>query len=80
MVDPATNEPIRVSAQNEELPYLIVSVQQLDRVTKLLDENHVKYWVGHNQVSVNNGPYMVWVNLRTGTDHRRVQAVLDAAA
>jgi hypothetical protein len=78
MIDSATNKPIRVSAQVEELPYIIVSVQQLDHVTKLLDENSVRYWVAHNRVSIDNGPYMVWVNLRTGTDHRHVQTLLDA--
>lgn len=51
MIDPATHEPIRVSALDENLTHITVSVQYLNRVKELLDANGVRYWVAHHQIS-----------------------------
>ena len=41
MTDPATRRPIRVSTDGTSRPYIMVSVELLEKVRKLLVENEV---------------------------------------
>jgi hypothetical protein len=77
MIDSATNKPIRVSDENKEYLSIRVSVQDLNRVVALLEANSVRFWVAHNQISFNGGPFMARINLRRGTEARSVQGILD---
>lgn len=80
MIDPATNKPIRVSDIDKNYLDISVSDQHLDKVVALLEAKGVKFWVAHQRLSINGGPYMATINLRRGTDAAHVQTILDAAA
>lgn len=80
MIDAATKEPIRVDDVDKDYLSISVSVQHLDQVVELLKRNTVRFWVAHDRVSVNHGPFMARVNLRRGSDAQQVQSILDSTA
>jgi hypothetical protein len=80
MTDTSNRKPIRVSTDGTSGGYIMVSVDQLDKVRKLLQENDVPHWVDHNAISVDGRPAVAVINLGRRTDPRRVQELLDAAA
>ena len=79
MIDVATKKPILVKNDAETGPYIRLSRDQVDRVSKVLDEANIRYWVPHHSVSMDGGPFMTWVWIRKGVDPVRAQEVLDLA-
>ena len=80
-VAPNFNVPtIQVSTDGTSGPYIMVSVELLEKVRKLLVENDVPHWVDHHAVSVDGRPAVTVINLYRKVDPRPVQELLDAAA
>jgi hypothetical protein len=80
MVDTGTEKPIRVQIDAVGGAYIKVSVNGLERLRKLLEDNAVRHWVDHYAVSVDGGPSMTMIYLHRKTDPTQVQALLDNAA
>lgn len=80
MTDTATGRPIRVSTDGTSGPYIMVSVQLLEKVRRLLVEHDVPHWVDHQAISVDGRPPVTVINLGRKVDYRRAQDLLDAAA
>ena len=80
MTDTGTRRPIRVSTDGTSGPYIMVSVELLEKVRKLLAENEVPHWVDQHAVSVDGGPAVTVINLGRRADSHLVQDLLDAAA
>lgn len=67
MTAAATKKPIRVSADETVGPSVTVPVTQLDLVRSLLAANHVRFWVDHHAISIDEKPPVTVVNLARGT-------------
>jgi len=80
MIDSATHNHIKVSFDAATGPYIWVSVEQLDRLRKVLLEHDIRHWVDNYPVSVDGRPAMTKVYVRKGVDPDHVQRLLDAAA
>jgi hypothetical protein len=80
MTDTTTRRPIRVSTDGTSGPYIMVSVELLEKVRRLLVENDIPHWVDHSAISVDGRPAVTVINLGRRTDSRQVQDLLDAAA
>ncbi len=79
MIDSATQKRIQVSTAWKPIPYIMLSVNQLDAVQSLLRDNQISYWVDSGAVSLNGGPEITFINLKRGTNAELVQHLLDAA-
>ena len=79
MTDTTTRRPIRVSTDGTSGPYIMVSVESLEKVRKFLTENDIPHWVDHTAISVDGRPAVTVINLGRTADSRRVQDLLDAA-
>ena len=80
MVDPGTEKPFRVVTDALAGSYIKVSVNGLECLRKLLEDNDIRHWVDHYAVSVDSGPAFTMIYLHRKTDPTRVQALLDNAA
>jgi hypothetical protein len=80
MTDTATRRPIQVSTDGTSGPYIMVSVELLEKVRKLLVDNDVPHWVDHHAISVNGRPAVTVINLGRKVDSGQVQDLLDAAS
>lgn len=80
MTDSATNTSIRVSPDENTGPYMVVPTSQLDQIRGLLAANGFRFWVSHNEISVDGKPPVNFVYFRRGTDAQQVQALLDTVA
>jgi hypothetical protein len=79
MIDTTTKNPIRVLDGGLAGPYLMVPVDQLDRIRALLDQHGIRYWVESEAISINNGPATVIVNFGFTGDAARLQRIFDEA-
>jgi hypothetical protein len=77
MTDAFTRKPMRVRNEGTAGPYIILPVSQLDEVRRLLESQHIRYWVGENAISINGGPETVIINLGREGNAAAVQALLD---
>ena len=80
MMDAQTQEPVVVSKDGDAGPYIMVVLAQLDRVTGVLRDNGIAFWVDEDAISLNGKPEITVVNLGRGVDAARVQQMLDRAA
>ena len=80
MVDPGTQKPFHVRTDALGEAYIKVSVNGLECLRKLLEDNAIRHWVDHHAVSVDGGPSMTVIWLHRKTDPTPVQALLDNAA
>lgn len=80
MIDVSTKKPLSVSTDGDAGPYIMVPVQQLDRVRDLLDAAKIPYWVDEVAISLDGKPEVTVVNLGRGTDPEEVQKLLDGAS
>ena len=80
MLDTDLGEPVRVLNDEATGPYIEVSVNQLELVRRLLTDHGVRFWVTHQAISVQGGPFTTTIYIRKGTDPARIQALLDQAA
>ena len=77
MSDSITRRGLRVSSGGTAGPYIMVPVDQLDKVCGLLDRRQVKYWVEANAVSLDGKPAITVVNLGLRGKADLVQSILD---
>jgi hypothetical protein len=80
MIDSATHIPIKVSFDAATGAYIWVSVEQLDRLRKVLVHHDIRHWVDNYPVSVDGQPAVTKVCVRKGIDPDHVQTLLDGAA
>ncbi len=80
MTDISTNKPLRVSTDGTAGPYIMVPLDQLDDIRRALEENHIRYWVDEDAISLNDSPFITTVNLGRAGDASAVQAILDEAS
>jgi len=73
------NGRVRVSAPNPDWPYIIALADEVPEIRKVLDANHVRYWVDEHTISVNGEPPFTGINFRQGTDALAIQKMLDDA-
>jgi hypothetical protein len=79
MTDVTTQKPLRVLNDGTAGPYFYLPQTQVEEVTRLLDDHHIRHWVEENSISLNGGPYISVINLGREGDAAAVQAILDAA-
>jgi len=79
MIDTSTAKPLSVSTEGDAGPYIMVPVSQIDKVSSLLNEQSVPYWVDPEAISVDGKPEITVVNLGAGADPASVQKLLDDA-
>jgi len=80
MINSRTKETLVVSTAGDAGPYIIVVMEQLDKVKSLLDEGAFKYWIDETAISVDGEPATTVINFNSGTDPNAVQNVLDNAS
>jgi hypothetical protein len=79
MTDQATEERLRVSADDVAGPYLMVPVSRLARIREILDREAIRYWVDSVAISLDGKPAIAVVNFGRAGDRARIQAALDEA-
>jgi hypothetical protein len=77
MSDSITRRGLRVSTGGTAGPYIMVPVDQLDKVCGLLDRRQVKYWVEANVISLDGEPEVAFLNLGLKGNAALVQSILD---
>jgi hypothetical protein len=77
MIDSLTKKPIQVCDDGDGAPYIVVQLDQLDRVKKRLDDAGIPYRVEDEAFSFNDGPFATVVNLGRGVDVPAVKNLLD---
>jgi hypothetical protein len=80
MFDTARGKPVQVRDGGKVGSDIMVSMKHQEQVLKLLSDHKIPYWVEHNVISVDDGPFIVFINLGLGTDPNYVQALLDQAS
>jgi len=78
MIDTTTRKPLGVSTDGEGGPYIMVPVEQLDKVRALLDASKVAYWVDEEAISLDGKPEITVINLSRQRDETMVQRLLDS--
>ena len=71
---------IVVSTDGGAGPYIMVSLDQLDKVVAVLGKHEIPHWVDHNAVSVDGRPAVAVINLGRQSDPHQLQEILDEAA
>lgn len=79
MIDAQTRKPIRVLTEGTARPYIMTSVDQLDRVRELLVGHAIPHWVEPDAISLDGKPAVAFINLGSRSDADRVQSLLDEA-
>jgi hypothetical protein len=78
-IDAKTRKPLRIRTDEIAGSSLEVPEAQLDQVRERLNRHSIRYWVDTQMVSINNGPYIAFVNFDRREDPARIQAILDEA-
>jgi hypothetical protein len=78
MIDTTTDKPLYVSTDGDAGPYIMVPVAQLETVKALLKTNRISHWVDEEAISLDGKPEVAVINLRHGSDPRRIQNLLDS--
>ena len=78
MIDTIMNQPVRVLDGGLGRPYIILPVSQVERATKLFDDNGIIYQVDKLTIAIDDQPANAWIHLNRKTDTRHVQALLDS--
>jgi len=80
MIDPGTQKPFRVLTDALAGSYIKVSMNGLECLRKILEDNDIRHWVDHYAVSVDSGLASKMIYLHRKTDPTRVQVLLDSTA
>lgn len=78
MIDTTTRQLLYVSTDGDAGPYIMVPVDQLERVKPLLDTHKVPYWVDDEAISLDGKPEVAVINLGKGSNPATVQSLLDS--
>jgi hypothetical protein len=79
MIDIRTGKRLQVLDGGAGGPYIRITLDQLDAVRKVLDQEEIPYWVDSIAVSIDGKPAVTVINLGLNNDRCRVQATLDKA-
>jgi hypothetical protein len=79
MIDAETQKPLRIRTYEDAPALLRVPMEQLDQVRECLNRHSIRYWVDRQAISIDNGPYIAFVNFDRREDPTRIQAILDEA-
>jgi len=79
MIDTSTQKPLTVLSAGTAGPYIMVPLSQLSEVRQLLDEQHVRYSVTENAVSLYEAPLVALIDLDQRANVTVVQDILDSA-
>ena len=77
MKDATTGEPLTVLTDGGAGPYMFVPVDQLVKVTTLLDDNKIAYWVDEEVISIDGDPEDAVINFGMESDPAAIQHLLD---
>jgi hypothetical protein len=80
MTDAETHGRVVVSTDGEAGAYIMVVLGQLNRVTGVLRDNGVPFWIDEDAISLDGKPEIAVINLGRGADAATVQRMLDQAA
>lgn len=78
MIDMVDKKPIQIEMGGNAPADFSVPVQQLDQVRALFDANHIKYWVGEEYLSIDDGPEIAFVTISRNSDPELAQRLLDS--
>ena len=78
MIDSATREKMVVSTDGVAGPYIMVPVDQLERIESILGNNNVTYWVDADAISLDGKPEITVINFGRAANVARIQRVLDS--
>src|SRR5437879_5200819 len=68
MKDATTKQPLRVSSDGTDRPYLWVPLSRLDEVRRLLDSGKIPYWLDEIAIARDDEPEVVFVEFGRGAD------------
>ncbi len=77
MIDSFTKKRMRVVDDEDDEPYIIVRVDQLDAVEAILDRVGCVYDADGDRISLNRHPYATFVTLDPRADVPAIQKLLD---
>ncbi len=77
MIDSQTREEIRVSQGKNSGPYIRAQLVQLPQIREKLDRHPIVYWVDSDAISIDDEPYVIYINFGRTEDAGRIQAILD---
>ncbi len=80
MIDAVTKKPLVVSTIGTAGPSIRVSLDEVEKVTRLLETHGIRHSVRNNSISMDGGPFMTVVKLGYDGNAVLVQSLLDAAA
>ena len=78
MIDMVTRKRIEVEADEGGGGYFDVPLDQLDMVVALLEANAIPHWPSEEALSMDDGPFMIMVELPSRVDPALVQRLLDS--
>jgi hypothetical protein len=78
MIDVETHERLTISTDGDAGPYLMVPSEQLDDVTRVLNENQVPHSIDHDAIELDGRPVIAIVNFGRGADAATIQTLFDA--
>ncbi len=77
MIDSRTQEAIRVTTALNAGPYIVAPLDQLPQIREKLDRHPVLYWVDSDAITIDNEPYVIYINFGRTEDAKKIQAILD---
>jgi hypothetical protein len=78
MIDTRTRRPLRVQTSAGAGAFIMLRLDQVARVSPLLDANEVKYWIDDEAISIDGRPAVTVINLSRNQDPEFVQRLLDS--
>ena len=78
MIDATTQKPLRISPYGRIRPYIRLPLGQLKEVRQVLEAKGVYHTVDENAISLDDGPFIVTIDLGRGADTEAIQAILDS--
>ncbi len=79
MTDTATKQRLIVNGPENDNPFLYLPDARVPEVQRILDAAGVRFEVADFVIEYDNGPAVVLIIFRRGTDGHAVQKLLDAA-
>lgn len=77
MIDTALKS-LKVWRSDKAGPSLMLPYSQLDEVRRLLDEHQIRYWVDEQVISVDEEPFVAFVEFYRSENADQIQALLDS--
>jgi hypothetical protein len=78
MTDLMKKRPIKITVSGEGYADFSLPVEQLDQVRALFDANNIRYWVGEEYLSIDDGPEIAFIEVSRNSDPKLAQRLLDS--